>query len=257
MNYEIVEYNKHNFIYVKELKEMGLNHCFTTKDMDLGLKTTKNPAIVNSNLEKVYDFLGKRPTVLFNGYQVHGDNIKIINSIEDGLENDTGRYFSDTDGLMTKEKGIGLITRFADCTPIVIYDPINKVHANIHSGWRGTLKTIARKAIDMMIDNFSSNPIDLIAVLGPSINKEDFEVEEDVYLMFKERFSNISDFSAIKNKTKYLIDIKGINKQLLIDKGLKQGNVIDINLSTYSTDFLHSYRRDKESYGLMGAITLI
>ncbi|MBC7087404.1 MAG: peptidoglycan editing factor PgeF [Tissierellales bacterium] len=257
MNYDIVCYENNKFIYVKELRQKGLYHCFTTKDMDIGLKTTKDPNIVKLNLYKAYEFIGKRPTMLFNGLQVHGDNVMIVNSIYDGIENNIGRHFNDTDGLMTNKRGIGLITRFADCTPIIIYDPVNKVHANIHSGWRGTLKTIVRKAIDMMIENFSSIPTDLIAVLGPSIDKEDFEVEEDVYLMFEQKFSNISDFSAIKNTTKYLIDIKGINKQALIEKGLKQENVIDIDLSTYSTEFLHSYRRDKESYGLMGAITLI
>jgi conserved hypothetical protein TIGR00726 len=257
LNYEIVEYNKHRFIYVDELRKKGLYHCFTTKDMDLGVKTTKNPLLVNKNLELAYDFLGRKPFKLFNGFQVHGDDIKIIKSVEDGFENDTGRYFPDTDGLMTSESEIGLITRFADCTPIIIYDPINKVHANIHSGWRGTLKNIARKAIDMMVKNFSSNVSDIIVVLGPSISKEDFEVEEDVYLMFKEKFSNISDFSIAKNETKYLIDLKGIIKQDLLEKGLKNENIVDIDLSTYSTSFLHSYRRDKEEYGLMGAITII
>lgn len=257
MNYEIIEYNKHKFIYVDELKKMGLYHCFTAKDMDLGVKTTKNPMLVNKNLEVIYDFLSKKPTVLFNGFQVHGDNIKIIRSIEDGFENDTGRYFPDTDGLITAKRGIGLITRFADCTPIVIYDPINKVHANIHSGWRGTLKTIVNKAIDMMKENFSSDVSDIIVVLGPSISKEDFEVEEDVYSMFKERFMNISDFSVAKNETKYLIDLKGIIKYVLLEKGMKQKNIVDIDLSTYSTSFLHSYRRDKQEYGLMGAITII
>ena len=147
MNYKIETKNNIRYITIPKLTELGLKHCFTTSDMDIGFTTNGSVESIKENLELMYDFLDINPDILYNGFQTHSKNIAIVETMDGGLKNDFGRYFPETDGLITDKENIGLITRYADCTPIILYDPIKKVHANIHSGWKGTLQRISQEAI--------------------------------------------------------------------------------------------------------------
>ena len=257
MEYKLVNKDNKRYIIVPRIMELGLNHCFTTMDMDMSINTNGSIESLKENLNNIYNFLGKKPKILYSGKQVHSSNIEIIKDISQGMTNELGQYIPDTDGLITDKKNIALISRFADCIPILIYDPVKKVHANIHSGWKGTLGGIGIKGIDLLISKFNSRPEDLIVVLGPSISKEDFEVESDVMEMFKTIFEFYNQVITQKNEIKYLIDLKGIYRVLLRDRGILDENIISINLSTYSTEYLHSYRRDKSKFGLMSVVSFL
>ncbi len=257
MDYKIEIKNNIRYITIPKLTELGLKHCFTTSDMDIGLKTNGSVESINENLRLIYDFLEMEPIVLYNGYQTHSGNIAIINDTNQGLESDFGRYFPETDGLVTDKENIALITRFADCTPIILYDPVKKIHANIHSGWKGTLQRIATNGIKTMIENYNSNPSDIMSIIGPSIGKDEFEVDYDVKDLFEKEFGYIKDVITKKDKIKFLIDLQRINRQILIEGGIPEENIISIDLQTMSNEMLHSFRRDKENFGLMGAVTIL
>lgn len=257
MDYKKITYKNKRYITIPRLTDLGLKHVFTTIDMDIGMKTNKSIEDIKNNINLVYEFLKIDPILLYNGYQSHTNNIEIIKDINQGEVSPFGRFIPNTDGLITDKENIALITRFADCTPILLYDPVKKVQANIHSGWRGTLQKIGANGVDLMIDKFNSNPEDIVAVLGPSISRYDFEVDIDVMELFKNAF-DYEDIISKKDNIKYLIDLTIINTRMLIEKGIKEENIMDIDLSTYSQpDLLHSYRRDKENYGLMGLITCL
>lgn len=257
MDYKITTYKNKRYITIPKLTDLGLKHAFTTIDMDIGIKTNKSLEDVRNNINSIYEFLEINPQILYNGFQSHIDNIELIENLNQGEVGPFGRFIPKTDGLITNKKDIALITRFADCTPIVLFDPFKKVQANIHSGWRGTLLEIVIKGIDMMVSKFGSDSKDIIVVLGPSIDKDSFEVKKDVMELFNNKF-NYKDMIYKKNDAKYLIDLKLIIENSLLKKGIKRENIVDIELSTYKrSDLLHSYRRDKEKYGLMGLITLL
>lgn len=181
--------------------------------------------------------------------QTHSNNIKIVN--RDNL-NDS---FDDTDGLITNLKGVALCTQIADCQGILFYDTKNKVIGNIHSGWKGTLTRISTNAVNMMIKNFDSNPEDIKIYISPSIHKCHFEVGEDVKVLFEKEFTDIDINSLIqkdefKEEKKYFIDTVELNKQLLINLGLKEENIISSDLcSVCNNDLIHSYRKDKPNDG--------
>jgi YfiH family protein len=177
--------------------------------------------------------------------------------MQQGLKNEFGRYFEDTDGLVTDKENIGLITRFADCTPIILYDPINRVHCNVHSGWKGTLQRIASNAIDIMKDRYNCNPLDIISIIGPTIGKDEFEVDEDVKELFHKEFGYLENIIMKKDEIKSLIDLQTINKNILLENGIGEENIIIVDLKTMSNDMLHSFRRDKEGFGLMGVVTIL
>lgn len=240
-----------------ELEKEGLSVCMTTGDMDVGTSTNGNIDSINENLNHAYSVLGATPKLLYNGYQEHTKNIEIINNMEQGLLSPYGRFIPSTDGLITKMEGICLLTRFADCVPIVLFDANKKIHANIHSGWKGTLLKIGGKGVRVMKQGLGSRTDDIIALIGPSIGKDDFEVEWDVASKFVEIHGHIPGAVRRKNDTKFLVDLQLINKQLLLDQGLHERNIHTILISTYSDKRFHSYRRDKASYGLMGMLTML
>lgn len=257
MDYEIVKGKYNLYIIIPRLKKLGLKHCFTTTTMDIGSHTNKSLESLKDNFTRIYKFLDIRPEILYSGYQVHSGNIEMIIDDKQGEINPFGRYIPDTDGLITNKENFALVTRFADCTPIILYDPVKKVHSNIHSGWRGTLEEIGGNGVDIMVNQYKSNPKDIIGIIGPSIGKEDFEVDIDVMVKFEDKFELYKDIINKKNEKKYLIDLQKINKNILIDKGIRAENIITVDLSTYSNDIFHSYRRDGEDFGLMGLITCI
>jgi len=257
MKYKIVSKDKKSFIIIPELKKLGLKHCFTTIDMDMGRKTNKSIENYKDDINTIYKLLNIKPRQLYSGKQTHSKNIKVIAGENEGKEDIVGRHIPDTDGLITNKKNIGLMTRYADCTPIILFDPKKQVHSNIHSGWKGTLQKIGPHGVKLMEEKYGSKAEDIIAILGPSIGREDFEVEIDVMEMFQSTFDFHDEIISRKNEVKYLIDLGKINIELLIKAGIKKENINIIDLSTYSTPFLHSFRRDGKSFGLMGAITCI
>lgn len=257
MNYKIETKNNIRYITIPKLTELGLKHCFTTSDMDIGFKTNGSVESIKENLKSVYDFLDIKPDLLYNGFQTHSKNIALVETIDGGLINDFGRYFPDTDGLVTDIKNIGLITRYADCTPIILYDPIKKVHANVHSGWKGTLQRISEEAIRIMKDNYNSKIEDIICAIGPTIGENEFEVERDVQGLFSQEFGYLNNVIRRKNERKCLINLQQINKSILLENGITEDNITIIDLPTISNEILHSFRRDKEKFGLMGVITIL
>lgn len=258
MQYKIETKNNYRYIVIPQLRALGLNMCITTIDMDIGLKTNGDVDEINRHFDDIFNFMEARPKERYSGYQVHGANIQCIRDLSQGTVYDTGKVFYDTDGLITDLKDVALISRFADCTPIILFDPIKKVQANIHSGWKGTLQRIGGVGVDLMVDEYGSNPEDIIAVLGPTIGKHDFEVESDVMTQFKEEFDFYKDIIRQKDEIKFLIDLHTTNKRILFDRGIKEENLIIVDLSTFAReDLLHSYRRDQKEFGLMGAITIL
>lgn len=162
--------------------------------------------------------------------------------------------FIDTDALTTKKKEKILSLTFADCTPIYLFDKNQKVIANIHSGWKGTVKKIAKKSVKFMKEKYSSNPEDIICVIGPTIRKCHFEVQQDVRDIFYNEFEymkNIDDIIKYNKETKsYFIDTVEINKNLLQEEGIPEENIIDSNVCTYcNSNIIHSHRKEGKEAG--------
>lgn len=255
MNYEIVERNNVRYVVVPKLYELGLKHCWTTVDLNMRIGSMVRDNGDIKNYYETFDHFKMKPKDIFICNQVHKDNIEIVEDIGESREFVLGNLVIDTDGLITNTKDNILITNYADCNPIILFDPVKQVHANIHSGWRGTLKGIVAKAVKIMNDSYDSKPEDILAVIGPSIEMEDFEVREDVKILFEEKYQKYDAFIKRKNEEKYLIDLIKINTNLLLENGLRKENILNIEMSTFSNPLFHSYRRNNLKYSLMALIT--
>lgn len=186
-------------------------------------------------------------------HQTHTKHVQIVNQVEN---------LQEVDGILTNKPNLILLTTSADCISLLLFDPVKKVVGSIHSGWRGTLQKISQNAVNQMVQNYKSNPKDIICCICPSIRECCFEVEEDVKELFYNEYKNLQEIEQIiqkmqikQGKQKYVIDTVEINKILLKQMGLKEENIIDSNLCTVChSDKFHSYRKEKELSGRNAAI---
>ncbi len=218
---------------------------------------------------KDYENLGKCIDIKLNKMvkpnQAHTDKIQIVekhilkNEPDFNLE-----VYDKTDGLITNKKDIALATTNADCILLLFFDPVNKVIANVHSGWRGTIQRISVKTVQKMVNKFNCKPENIICCICPSIRKCHFEVENDVKEIFEKEFKDLKIeqnndiMEKQKDKEKWNIDTVLINKILLKQEGLKQENIIDSGIcSVCNSDLIHSYRVERQGYGLATALIKI
>ena len=190
--------------------------------------------------------------------QNHTDEVKIVKKHINENEPDFNREeYLETDGLVTNQKNIILGTTNADCILLLFYDPVKNIIANTHSGWRGSLQRISVKTVQKMVNEFNCNPEDIICCICPSIRKCHFEVDKDVKDMFENEYKDLDkeQLKEIKKKKipnqKWNIDTVLINKIILKKAGLKEENIIDSKIcSVCNSDKIHSYRIEKQGYGL-------
>ena len=218
---------------------------------------------------KDYENLGKCIDIKLNKMvkpnQAHTDKIQIVE--KHILENEPDfnlEVYDKTDGLITNKKDIALATTNADCILLLFFDPVNKVIANVHSGWRGTIQRISVKTVQKMVNKFNCKPENIICCICPSIRKCHFEVENDVKEIFEKEFKDLKIeqnndiMKKQKDKEKWNIDTVLINKILLKQEGLKQENIIDSGIcSVCNSDLIHSYRVERQGYGLATALIKI
>ena len=263
-NEKVIEINGKHVKYIqfkKLLQYPEIKHAYV-----IGLENnfslaepTKTKAI--ESYKKICKELGLEYNNIVKTNQAHTDNIEIVKGKVNKEEPDFNIY-KETDGLITNKKGIILSTINADCILLILYDPVKKVIANVHSGWRGTLKRISVKAVEKMQKEYDCNPQDIICCMSPSIGKDHFEVDKDVYDLFQDEFSDLKEFEneifeKLHNKDninekdeKYKIDTIKINREILKNAGLKEENIIDSGIcSVCNHDVIHSYRAHGEKAG--------
>lgn len=192
--------------------------------------------------------------------QNHTKNIKRIDSkVKQDAPDFNLEEYDSLDGLVTNSKNIALATTNADCILLLFFDPVRKVIANVHSGWRGTLQRISVEAVRKMINEYECNPQDIICCICPSIRKCHFKVHKDVQEPFYNEFKELKEIDEIivpmQGEDRWSIDTVKINQIILKQAGLKKENIIDCGIcSVCNSDQIHSFRVEKEEYGLETAL---
>ena len=234
------------------MKNEGLN-CFVAGSEYDFRQLTKGKHVQNDVVRALRE-MKMEPLEIYSGKQVHGCKI----GYADGKAGEThmfGKVFPETDGLITDKPGIALLVKYADCTPIVLYDPKRKVVAALHSGWRGTVQRISQKAITRMVNEFDCKIEDIYAYLGPSIDRENYEVGREVYEAF-ETFTERDTF-FIPRGNNYHLSMSDANEALLREAGIQSTHIEVDHLSTFDDARLHSARAEGKEYGLNGLIVMM
>ncbi len=173
--------------------------------------------------------------------QTHSDQVRFIEH--------PGEKQDDGDALITQTNGLWISIRTADCLPILLIDPLNRAVAAIHTGWRGTAARIVQLAVDGMSQRFGSDPVSLLAAIGPGIDYCCFEVGDDVTCHFEA-------FTTTGSQGKAHVNLKAANLHLLLDSGLPQANVDVSPHCTVSSSGFHSFRRDRTEGRMVSAVQI-
>ncbi|MBN2585446.1 polyphenol oxidase family protein [Patescibacteria group bacterium] len=193
-----------------------------------------------ANRDKFFARLGFDPekTVAITGLR-HTTNVAAVDFTNAGQV----IYGADgVDGLSTDQPGLILASTMADCLPIYFYDPVAKVVAIAHAGWRGVLSNMIEAMVKHLQNNYPKTQLNnLQALVGPGLRPCHFEVLSDVEELFKKRYSNYTDY----REGKIYIDLPAIVKQQLSQVGLVGDNIQDTGECNYDlTDKYFSFRRD-------------
>jgi len=240
---------KNTFTFKNLSLEQNCQHLVTQKEKNfpyafsLALHTQEdfNKIIKNRNYLKQH--FPNRKFIVAN--QTHSANIKVIDEHKEVGWHSLKDAIEDCDALMTNQTNIMLTILTADCVPILLFDPVEKVIATVHAGWRGTQQEILFKTVEKMKKEFNSNPKHIIAGIAPSIGKCCYEVDWNV----AQHFEKIED--AYEQKAdKYLLDLPHINKLQLLKAGLTDNN-IELSKVCTSCEVEHyfSYRKEKGCSG--------
>ncbi len=265
-NITYIEKNGVEYIRLNNLDKYSdiLIHGFTTrrggvsegeyKSLNMAFNKNDNRENVEENYRRIAEVLGidTRNMVLSN--QVHDNKIRVVHESDRGKGIYKKSDIIGIDGLMTNIADVALVTFYADCVPVFLFDPVKKVISLVHSGWRSTLKEISKEAVLKMREVYGCEPSDIEAAVGPSIGQCCFEVGEDVYLQFISAFKWCGEYCK-KLEEKWFIDLPGIIRRTLESEGLKENKIVLSGICTKcNKDIFFSHRGDNGKTGTLSAI---
>lgn len=212
---------------------------------------------VRTNHERFARTVGYTTDTLVFSDQVHENKIRCVTLEDAGKGYSRKSDIRETDGLVTNERGVTLMTFYADCVPNFFYDPVRKVAGLAHSGWRGTVKKIGTEMVRKMQEVYGSRPEDIVCAIGPSICRSCYEVSEDVIFEFKKMYNNyeLDKLISDKGNGKYLLDLQLACKYNLLAAGIKQENIAMPDICTCCNgDYLYSHRASNGKRGNLAAV---
>ena len=221
------------------LDEAGLRHGFTTLAAgDFAWPALQTPE-GQEHLRILGEEVGFDPRLLVTAEQVHGSTVAVVHLCENC---GPGNRVPHTDGLITEEPWPLLIAT-ADCFPVIVYEPGEKMVAVVHCGWRGTVAGILPRAVARLIRETGGRASELRAGIGPGICGQCYEVGDDVVqAAFQAGLE--SHVSGDANLVRRRFDIAGALRQQLLDSNLRPGHIDRVDRCSFEDPELPSYRRD-------------
>ena len=237
-------------------------HCFTTRlggvssghlaAMNIGTHRGDDPRKVQKNYGILADDLGFDPEKLVLTTQKHTDTVLRVGAAHWGAGL-TAPELPDCDALVTDTPGTALVIFTADCTPVLLYDPVTGAVGAAHAGWRGTARRIAEKTVQTMVSAFGCKPENIRAAIGPNIAQCCFETDADVPQALAESYGEDVWAYIQKRNDKYYVNLKAVNALSLRRAGVRHIEVSD-RCTACETELFWSHRRTGGVRGSQGAI---
>lgn len=203
---------------------------------------------VRENRIRSFKALGRVPESIHDVWQVHSADVVYA---DEPRPLDTQYHKADI--MLTDNPQVTLFMRFADCTPILLYDPKKQVVGTVHSGWLGTVRRATQAAIEAMQERYATNPTDILAAIGPAIGPDHYEVGEDVILQVRDAFGVQGGSLLEKHGKSIHFDLWKANRILLENAGVKQIETAGICTACHTDDWF-SHRAEKGKTGRFGAM---
>jgi len=193
-----------------------------------------NPGSFDRNKAVLCNILGIGTENLIIPFQTHGNEIREIDQSFFQLSTkEKAEYLNGIDAIFTQLPQVCIGITTADCVPLLFFDPVKKVIAAAHAGWRGTRGRIAEKTVLAMIEKFNCNLADILVTIGPSISAEVYEVGNDVVEHFASEGFDTTEIIEIRNNAIFL-DLWKANKQSLEKAGIKPDHIEIAGICTFA-----------------------
>jgi len=256
----MIKKEKNGIVYFEfeNIAKTGLvKHCFSSRiggisktpytSMNLAYHMGDDSPDVDKNFQLISEAVGFDHKKIVMTDQIHDANIQVVG--DDRIE------YEDVDSLVTALPNYVLTSYYADCVPLLFLDPVKKVIANAHAGWRGTVADIAGKTLIQMSQNFDCRSQDVLVGIGPSISMNHFEVGYEVVQLFSHSLSDSEPYIKQKSDQKWHVDLREINRKRLLKAGVLAENIEVSDLCTFENpDLFYSHRRDGRKRGNMAAM---
>jgi YfiH family protein len=235
-------------------------HTFTTRhggvsktpfeSNNLAFHVGDDPKDVIINQELLAQKMGYDCARLVHMRQIHSDRVVIVDASVHDFENPP-----ECDALITDQPGIPLMVMTADCTPVLLFDPVRNVIAAAHAGRAGATKGIVPKTIEKMQQSFSCRIEDILVVLGPSIQSCCYEVGEKIAGELEESGFG---YAVIKREGRFYLEVNAIIKKQLEELAIKKAQVEDLGIcNACEHEAFFSYRADKQKTGRIAGVLML
>ncbi len=236
-------------------REGGVSTLSHTSSMNLAFGRGDSDDVVLENLAVFAGSVGIAPESIVSVPQIHSCDVRVIDASHRGMGYYTPAAFS-CDGYVTRETGVALGVKTADCVPILLADEVHGVIGALHAGWRGTVGGIVTVGIKKMC-GLGASPKNIKAAIGASIGACCYEVGEEVYLGAVSGVGReLADrFIVPKGADKYIADLKGLNFALLLRAGVLKKNIdVSEHCSACESSLFFSHRASGGVRGTMLAV---
>ena len=234
----------------------GFRHALVTRlggvsrgpyaSLNLGHTVGDEPAAVEENHRRLFAALELRAEQIVSPHQVHGARVARVGASE------RGTIVRGYDALITDERGVVLMMRFADCTPVLFYDAAHHAVGLAHAGWRGTAAGVIEATVRAMETAFGSDPAELWAGLGPAIGVEHYAVGPEVVEAVAATLPAGREV-AFRREGQWYLDLPGAVRAQL--EALGVGRIEPSGFSTAArTDEWYSHRAERGRTGRFGVL---
>ena len=257
----MITVKKQNTLEYLVSSEISVPHAFTTRfgGVSTGFLSSLNLTVgrgdtmenVEENIRILSRGVGFDPERLVLTRQIHSDLVRVVTEADClGL---CHQVYPQCDGLVTNTPGLSLMVFTADCTPLLLWDPVTGAVGAAHAGWRGTAQDIAGKTVQAMQERFGSRPEDIRAAVGPNIGPCHFETNADVPEALCAAFGRDAEMYIQTRGGKFFPDLKAINAMALRRRGVTRIEV-STECTCCSTDRFWSHRATAGERGSQGAV---
>lgn len=203
---------------------------------------------VRANRQRSFDAFGRDLASIFDVWQVHSADVVCA---EKPIDPDTD--LTQADIILTERPEVTLYMRFADCVPLLFHDPVRQVIGIAHAGWMGTMKGVARAAVEAMQSRYGCKPENILAAVGPSIGPDHYEVGADVIVKTREAFGADAERLVESRDGRTYLDLWSANYIQLKKAGVEQIEVAGLCTACHLEDWF-SHRAEKGKTGRFGAL---
>ncbi len=218
------------------------------KSLNLGGSVGDDPVRVAQNRQKALAALDINPLEIFDTYQVHSTEV-----IQTDRPFEPKQAHQKADGIITNKAHLTLMMRFADCVPILLFDPSRHAIGIAHAGWIGTINKIGASIIMRMKQSFGTNPTDVIAAIGPSIGPDHYSVGSDVIDKVRLNFGSKADELIASRNGRSFFDLWKANQMVLNEAGVEHIEIAGL-CTNCDLDNWYSHRGEYGSTGRFGAV---